>query len=185
MSASARWDAKHAAAGAPGEPDACVLRWAGAPGRAVDLACGTGRHALALAERGFEVEAWDFSPVALERVAAHAAERGLAVLTRVVDLAAGLPVDAPTFDLVVLTRFLDRGLYARLQQLVAPGGRAIVTTFSEDWPGPHPRPEFRLRRGELARGLPGLSTLDSLEQDGLAALHAKREGSGFPGPGPG
>jgi SAM-dependent methyltransferase len=44
-------------------------------GRALDLACGEGRNALWLAERGWRTTAVDFSPVALER-ARELARRG-------------------------------------------------------------------------------------------------------------
>lgn len=37
------------------------------PGRAVDLACGDGRHAAWLAQRGWRVEAVDFSHTAIEQ----------------------------------------------------------------------------------------------------------------------
>jgi SAM-dependent methyltransferase len=37
------------------------------PGRALDLACGEGRNAMWLAERGWDVTAVDFSGVAIER----------------------------------------------------------------------------------------------------------------------
>jgi SAM-dependent methyltransferase len=37
------------------------------PGRAVDLACGEGRNAIWLAERGWQVTAVDFSQVALDK----------------------------------------------------------------------------------------------------------------------
>ena len=37
------------------------------PGRALDLACGEGRNARWLAERGWQVTALDFSPVAIEK----------------------------------------------------------------------------------------------------------------------
>ncbi|MGY2082912.1 class I SAM-dependent methyltransferase [Blastococcus sp. SYSU DS0539] len=37
------------------------------PGRAVDLAAGEGRHALWLADRGWQVTAVDFSGVGLDR----------------------------------------------------------------------------------------------------------------------
>ena len=37
------------------------------PGRALDLACGEGRNAMWLADRGWDVTAVDFSGVAIER----------------------------------------------------------------------------------------------------------------------
>jgi SAM-dependent methyltransferase len=45
------------------------------PGRALDLACGEGRNALWLAERGWHVTAVDFSQVALDKGQALAARR--------------------------------------------------------------------------------------------------------------
>jgi SAM-dependent methyltransferase len=39
-----------------------------APGRALDLACGSGRHALWLAERGWDVTATDIEPVEIPGV---------------------------------------------------------------------------------------------------------------------
>jgi 2-polyprenyl-3-methyl-5-hydroxy-6-metoxy-1,4-benzoquinol methylase len=54
------------------EPVAQVIRWhrggllRGA--RALDVGCGTGTHALWLAEQGFSVVAADFSEAALRRV---------------------------------------------------------------------------------------------------------------------
>jgi SAM-dependent methyltransferase len=50
-----------------------------APGRALDVACGEGRNAVWLAQRGWRVTAVDFSEVALEKAAALAASRGVAV----------------------------------------------------------------------------------------------------------
>jgi SAM-dependent methyltransferase len=47
------------------------------PGRALDLACGEGRNALWLAERGWQVTGVDFSPVGLAKA------RRLAVVRRV------------------------------------------------------------------------------------------------------
>ena len=48
-------------------------------GRVLDLACGEGRNAIWLAERGFDVTAVDFSDVAIERARKLAAERGVEV----------------------------------------------------------------------------------------------------------
>src|SRR4029077_9105548 len=46
-------------------------------GRALDLGCGVGRHALLLAEHGLEVEALDGSPTGLSVLRETAAARGL------------------------------------------------------------------------------------------------------------
>ena len=56
------------------------------PGRALDVACGRGRHALFLAERGLAVTAVDRDPRALEGLRAEAARRRLTVEARIVDL---------------------------------------------------------------------------------------------------
>lgn len=65
----------------------------GASGRLLIPACGTGRHAVALAERGFEVEASDINPAMLARaraVRSHARVRyELADMTRPLGSRAG------------------------------------------------------------------------------------------------
>lgn len=49
------------------------------PGRALDIATGTGRNALFLAEQGYEVDAIDISDEALAIARDHATERSLEV----------------------------------------------------------------------------------------------------------
>jgi len=67
------------------------------PGRAVDLACGEGRNAIWLAERGWQVTALDFSQVAVDRGRRIAGP--LTVDWRVED---ALTAELPQADLVVL-----------------------------------------------------------------------------------
>ena len=55
-------------------------------GRALDLACGEGRNAVWLAERGWTVTAVDFSDVAIEKAARLAASRGVHVEWVVADV---------------------------------------------------------------------------------------------------
>src|SRR5437764_14578367 len=50
--------------------------------RALDLGCGVGRHALLLAEQGFEVEAIDGSPAGLAVVREAAMARDLSLNLR-------------------------------------------------------------------------------------------------------
>lgn len=187
-----RWDAKHRqrAGEDPGEADPFVTealdgwelgRWgpARAPGRALDLACGLGRHALAAARRGWRVSAWDVSPVALGMLAARAA--GLAIETREVDLGAPVPAEARgAFDLLLCVNYLDRDLWTRLGDLLGPGGWLVIATFTLDHPAPRPGPHHRLRPGELARGLPGWVTLRHVEAAGRAGWVGTPAGHGDP-----
>ena len=177
-----RWDAVHAAGARDStELDPFVASALDAlanlgPGRALDLASGTGRHALELARRGWRTSAFDVSPVALERLAARAAAERLAVETRALDLVREPlpPETAGAFDLVVVVNFLDRGLLGQLHELVPIGGHLVVATYTEDHPGERPAAEHRLRRGELARGLAGFAPLWALEEGGRAGLVAAR-----------
>lgn len=67
---STAWDERYASIEHPwgsAPPGALMSRYTAlCPGRAIDLACGSGRNARYLAESGWEVEAVDFSPVAIE-----------------------------------------------------------------------------------------------------------------------
>ena len=71
------------------------------PGRALDLACGKGRHALFLAERGWQVTAIDASHVGIEMAKAEARVRGVEVDWRVADLERGrFEIEAEAYDLI-------------------------------------------------------------------------------------
>ena len=68
-------------------------------GRALDLACGEGRNAVWLAERGWDVTALDVSGVALDRAAGHARDAGVTVAWTHASLAEAA-VSPGSFDLV-------------------------------------------------------------------------------------
>src|SRR3712207_2825358 len=59
------------------------------PGKALDLACGAGRHALFLAENGWRVTAIDNSAVGLEIAERRAREKGVRADFRLADLEKG------------------------------------------------------------------------------------------------
>ena len=71
------------------------------PGRALDVACGEGRNAVWLAERGWQVTAVDFSDVALGKGARLAETRGVEVDWIVADVLEYEP-DRRAFDLVAV-----------------------------------------------------------------------------------
>ncbi len=70
-----------------------------APGRALDLACGEGRNAIWLAQRGWEVTALDFSARGVQRGREAAAQVGAQVTWVVGD---ALTHELSGFDLVVV-----------------------------------------------------------------------------------
>jgi SAM-dependent methyltransferase len=101
-----------------------------APGRALDLACGEGRNAVWLAERGWRVTAVDFSDVALAKAERLAARRGVEVEWSLADVLEYEP-EPEAFDLVaVLYLQLPRDELGRALRMaaaaVAPGGTLIV-----------------------------------------------------------
>ncbi|OQX74217.1 MAG: hypothetical protein B6D59_03090 [Campylobacteraceae bacterium 4484_4] len=120
-----------------------------APGkRALDLACGGGRHVRFLSEKGFEVDAVDISAVALQKLAKEIDT------TRVKLIEADLESYTPEpfhYDLIVMTNYLDRDLIERTKTALKPGGIFIIETYMTDPQNEKKdsNPAFLLARGEL------------------------------------
>ncbi|MCP3871513.1 MAG: class I SAM-dependent methyltransferase [Gammaproteobacteria bacterium] len=119
-------------------------------GKALDLACGRGASALYLAARGLEVSSWDFSPVAIDRLLSEARRRSLTVSTEVRDLITG-PMPGESFDVILVSYFLERSLAARIVEALKPGGLLYYQTFSllAVHPGGPQNPAYRLADNEL------------------------------------
>jgi ubiquinone/menaquinone biosynthesis C-methylase UbiE len=99
------------------------------PGRALDAACGTGRHAGHLVELGHRVVGVDLTPEMLDR--ARAAVPGAEFFES--DLRS-LPLKEDEFDLVVcglaLAHLEEIGrAVAELGRVLRPGGRMIVSVL--------------------------------------------------------
>ena len=103
---------------------------AGLPaGRALDLACGEGRNAIWLAQRGWQVVAVDFSAVALDKARRLADQRGTSVEWAMADVTAW---DPPGVYDLVLVMYLHlpaparRAAFHRAGQAVGPQGTVLV-----------------------------------------------------------
>jgi SAM-dependent methyltransferase len=136
-------------------------------GRALDVACGRGRHALFLAERGWAVRAVDRDALAIDALRSEAARQELTVQADVVDLEAGeVDLGRKAYDLIVVVHYLHRPLFPALLRALAPGGYVLYETFTVDQArrGRPSNPDFLLRHGELRERLAPLAILR--ERDG-------------------
>jgi len=148
------WNARYQAI-ASGPRAAHVLRenqhLLPASGRALDLACGLGGNALLLAASGLETWAWDISGIAVARVQAVAQQRGVALHAEMRDVVA-CPPCAESFDVIVVSRFLERDLAPALIEALRPAGLLFYQTFTQvtvgDAKGPM-NPAYRLAPQEL------------------------------------
>ncbi|WP_293647036.1 class I SAM-dependent methyltransferase [Thiolapillus sp.] len=129
-----KWNRRHAEAETQGSVAQVLLRnlhLLPASGKALDLACERGANALLLAKSGLETHAWDFSDIAIERLAATAQEEGVDVMAQTRDVVAE-PPEADSFDVILVSFFLERTLVPHLIRALRPGGRIFYQTFVKD-----------------------------------------------------
>lgn len=118
----ARWDAKYRAGSHSAAEPLPLLAEALAharPGRALDVACGRGRHAIALARRGYAVDAVDISPVGLASARARAGDLAIRWIEADLD---GATLAVGAYQVVVWVDFTDEALVPRVLDALAPGG---------------------------------------------------------------
>lgn len=129
-----------------------------AQGQALDLACGLGANALLLARQGLETTAWDVSSVAIERLRQQAAQQHLRVQALQQDVLLE-PPKPNSFDVIVISRFLERTLIPHLFAALRPNGLLFYQTFTRNSVhaeyGPR-NPSYRLANNELLQLCQGL-----------------------------
>lgn len=152
MSDRERWQKRHRSAPARAAASHFIAEHVtrrasvGSPGRALDVACGAGRHVALLRSLGFATVAMDHASHACRRVAAEVAGAHAVVAD-----ATALPFRPQSFALVVQTLFLERAIFPDLMRLIAPGGLLLIETFlvAQHESTGHPRRDFCLAPGEL------------------------------------
>lgn len=119
-------------------------------GTALDAACGRGGNAVVLARHGLDTQAWDISSAALQLVKQAAIEAKVHIKTRERDISLQ-PPDPGSFDVICISRFLDRNLAKPLSAALKPGGLIFYQTFTRDkvdTTGPG-NPDYLLMTNEL------------------------------------
>lgn len=134
------------------------------PGRAVDLACGDGRHAIWLARQGWKVTAIDYARANLERLTHIARQERLPIAALQADLTE-IALPPQHFHVAVNIRYLQRSLIDEIKSTLRRGGVIVFETFIRDQRQlGHPRnPAFMLERGELAARFADFDILASEE----------------------
>jgi SAM-dependent methyltransferase len=113
---------------------ALVERFLPAGSSVLDLGCGNGRVALALAARGYRVEGLDLSPAMIDEARAAATALGVDVRFRIGD-AVALPHGEDELDAAVfacdgiddLTRAGKQACLLDLARVLRPGGVALIS----------------------------------------------------------
>lgn len=142
------------------EPSKLLVRVASSltPGRALDIACGAGRHAIYLASRGWEVTAVDSSRVGIALLNERARANNVTLNTQIADLECSeFRIETEAYDLICVFYYLQRDLFPRLDEGLRRGGTFVAAIHMEDdSPGIKPmNPDFLLQPGELRRFFSG------------------------------
>lgn len=196
------WDARYreAAENPPAEPASIVSEWLPLlpSGPALDIACGSGRHALLLAAQGRPVTAIDWSTAALDvlenrarkaklyvrrtRAAAllEPAEHGKGELLLIQANLEEVRLPVASFNLVLSVQYLQRLLFGQITSTLQPGGLLLFETFTRAQlqysNGPR-NPAHLLETGELRTAFPELHVLFYRELNagqGIASLVAQK-----------
>jgi SAM-dependent methyltransferase len=149
------------------------------PRRALDLAMGRGRHTAVMARAGFRTFGVDIAYDVVHDTVARLSRHGLGVRAWCADLTIS-PLPRDYFELIVVTRYLQRDLFPSLADALVPGGIMLYETFTEAQRargyGPT-SPDHLLIPGELRSRCAGLETLFYEEVDtpeAVARLVARR-----------
>jgi len=118
------------------------------PAKALDLACGIGRNAIYLAEKGWHVTAVDRSSVGIEIAKQRAAEKAVEIDFLVADLEKGeFTIEDGAYDLICDFYYLQRDLFPTMKTGVRTGG--IIVSTIHIYGDAEEAGEFTLKEGEL------------------------------------
>ena len=122
-------------------------------GYALDIACGLGRNALFLAEKGFIVDAMDISDIALEKLKN---KENINPIRADLDIY-NLPEEK--YSLVLNINYLNRRLFPQIKESLIKGGILIFQTFTLHNEKGFMQPknkDFLLRKNELLKAFSDL-----------------------------
>jgi SAM-dependent methyltransferase len=159
-----------------------IARERGGSPRALDVAMGRGRHAVPLARAGFATFGVDVRLDAVREAIAAGQREGVRVHGWCADLTQH-PLPRGRFDLVLVSRYLQRDVIPNVRAAVVPGGFVIYETFTTAQRAlgrPPTSPDHLLEPGELRRLFDGFDVVFYEEvraPDAVARLVARSRSS--------
>jgi tellurite methyltransferase len=158
-----------------------------APGSALDVAGGVGRHAVWLAQRGWRVKLLDISEVGVDLARKNAKKvltasgKDSLITAEVSDLNLVRDLGRGQYDLVMVFFYLQRELFPALISALKPGGLLTYKTYTTEQKrlagsGPS-NPMFLLKPNELLHAFASLRVLhyhETTAKEGVAELVAAK-----------
>tara|TARA_B100001142_G_C14028282_1_gene537070 strand:- start:178 stop:669 length:492 start_codon:yes stop_codon:yes gene_type:complete len=121
-------------------------------GKILDLACGSGRHSLAMLELGHSVTAIDKDLSTISSISTLSQYKNLKLIKSDLEREPW-PLEKQSFSAIIVTNYLYRPLMTFLPKALDNSGLLIYETFAhgnENFGRPK-NPKFLLSRGELLK----------------------------------
>lgn len=145
-------------------------------GAGLDLACGLGGNAICMAKHGIEVDAWDVSSVAIDKINDYVDKHKIKILTQQRDIEND-PPSPNTYDVVVVSYFLYRPILKNICKCLKSDGLLFYQTFcaekvtySDHITGPK-NPNYLLNKNELLSVCEGMQILVYREEGLQGDIH--------------
>ncbi|MFQ5469661.1 MAG: class I SAM-dependent methyltransferase [Gammaproteobacteria bacterium] len=158
-----KWDAVYQGSGLTAVPSRVLQENAHllpTSGKGLEIACGQAANARYLCVAGLDVTAWDISPVIISKLNQFAIDNQISLRCEARDVEKS-PPEANSFDVIVVSHYLDRELVPHIIDALRPNGLVYYQTFTREKVGDAgPKNEnFRLADNELLALFKGLRIL--------------------------
>lgn len=150
-------------------------------GTALDLACGLGGNSFFLSRLNYQVEAMDISDVAINFIKEQTAKYNLNIQSHTADLTELQNFRWPneTFDLIVISYYLDRSLFPVVKSLLKEDGYFFMETFFQSPQNGNQRisNQYKLQTKELLSefGNWTLHYFEENEQEGWQSIFCQKQ----------
>lgn len=109
----------------PEIPKLAEVLWENGASRILDFGCGTGRHVIYFAKKGFDVYGFDASETAIERARKLLKTENLSADLRVWDMTKPLPYETEFFDALLALKVMHHTYMDNIKRIVKEINRVL------------------------------------------------------------